>query len=148
MLKVTPSFTFNGQCSQAIELYKEAFSAEVKVKILYSDADPKDFQYKNEDEKDFIFHSQIKIGSQIIYLADDSGGVLNEDIQGKSGKSSLMNLLIGFESDDELKAAYEILSDGATILVPMCSTTYCSCYVFLTDKFGGCWELMSGYKGE
>jgi len=146
MIKITPSFTFSGQCSQAIELYKKAFGAEVKVKLLYSDANPKDFQYKNESEKDFIFHSQIKIGNQIIILSDDSGGMLNDDVQGKTGKTFLQNLLVGFPSDEELNAAYEILSDGATVFVPMCSTTYASRYVFLVDKFGGRWELISGHK--
>jgi len=146
MIKITPSFTFHGQCSQAIELYKKAFGAEVKFKLLYSDANPKDFQCKNESEKDFIFHAQIKIGNQIIILSDDSGGMLNDDEQGKTGKIFLQNLLMGFSSDDELKKAYEILSDGATIFVPMCKTTYASCYVFLVDKFGGRWELISGHK--
>ena len=101
MLKITPIFTFNGQTSQAIELYEKAFGAEVKVKILYSDAKPEDFKCKDE-EKDFIFHSQIKIGDQILILADDSGAILKDGTQGALGKSSLQNLLIDFESDDEL----------------------------------------------
>jgi len=146
MFKIIPSFTFSGQCSQAIELYKNAFGAEIKVKLLYSDANPNDFKYENEDEKNFIFHSQLKIGDQIIILSDDSGGMLSDDIQGKTGKTSLQNLLVSFSSDVEFMKAYDVLSDGATIVVPIHSTSYASCYTFLIDKFGGRWELMSGHS--
>jgi len=148
MLRVIPSFTFNGECNQAIELYRRAFGAEIKMKVLFSEAPPNVFQCKNENEKDYVFHAQIKIGKHLILLADDSNGILKDDTQGKSGKSSLMDLLIDFDSDDELKAAYDILSDGATILLPMQSTSYWSSYTLLVDKFGGRWELMSGYKYE
>ena len=145
MLKFTPSFTFDkGQCGQAIELYTKAFGVEVTVKMLYSDADPKDFQCKDE-EKDLIFHCQIKIGEQVLILGDDSGKMLDENAQ---DKSSRLALLIQFNTDDELKAAYEVLSDGANILSPLSSTTYFSSCATLIDKFGMRWELMCGYTGE
>jgi len=141
-MKIIPSFTFSGQCNEAIELYKKAFGAEVKVKLLFSDADPKDLQWKDE-EKDLIFHCQLKIREQIIILSDDSGGMLVDDVQNKTGKTNLQNLLMAFTSDDEFQKAYDILVDGATIVVPMKATAYAKNYVFLVDKFGGCWELMS-----
>jgi len=37
----------------------------------------------------------------------------------------------------------EIYIDGATIIYPMQSTTYSSCFVSLVDKFGMRWELMT-----
>jgi len=142
MTKVSPILIYKGQASQAIELYKKAFAAEIKVKMLYSDANPKDFQCKDE-EKDFIYHAQIKVGNQVLMLADDSGNAM----QGgeKSGGSFLIDLVVEFDSDDELKAAYEVLSDGATIIEPLNSPSFCSLCVILIDKFGGRWQLMSGY---
>ena len=145
MTKIIPSFTFSGQCANAIELYQKAFGAEVVIKLLYSEANPKDYQYKTEAEKDLIFHCQLKIGEQIIIVSDDSGGMLKDDVDAKTGKTSLQNLLVSFSSDDELKAAYEALLDGGEVFVPLCSPSYASLYVFLVDKFGGRWELMSGY---
>jgi len=143
MIEFTPCLAFEGQCSQAIELYKEAFGAKVKVMVLYSQANPKDFKYKDE-EKDFVYYSEIMIGNNCFSLADDSIGMLDGKPQDKSHKVSL---LMQFKSNDELNAAYKILSDGAKILTPMCSTTYCSAYTVLEDKFGICWQLMSGYGG-
>jgi hypothetical protein len=74
-LSVTPCLGFNGQCNQAIELYKEAFGAKVIEKLHYSEADPKDFQCQNEAEKDFVFYSEIMIGNQRIMLGDDCASV-------------------------------------------------------------------------
>jgi len=143
LLKVTPALSFRGQCSQAIELYKEAFGAEVVTMIRYSDADPADLQY-SEAEKDFVYYGEMVIGNTLITLADDSACVLDEKTLGKASQDSL---LIEFDSADELQAAYKILADNATIIIPMCSTTYCSGYVSLVDKFGIHWYLMSGYAG-
>jgi len=140
MPKLTPCISFKGQCSQAIELYKEAFGAKVRVLVRYSEADPKDFLCKDE-EKDFVFYSEIMIGRNRFSLGDDSMGIYD------NGKSNKISFLLEFESDDALNTAYKVLSDGATILTPMCSTTYCTAYVVLEDKFGVSWQLMSGYKG-
>jgi len=145
MPTVEPILIFAGQASQAIDLYTKAFGAEVNVKMRFSDANPKDWQCKDE-EKDLIYHSQIKIGNQIIMLADDCDAVKDGIIK-TSGNSFLIDLVIQFDSDDELKAAYEVLSEGATITVPLCSQTYCSLTCALVDKFGGRWQLMSGYEG-
>ena len=143
MPKFTPCLSFQGQCNEAIELYREAFGAKVREKVLFSEASAADFQCKSE-ARDFVYYSEITIGNRRISLADDSTGVVNEKPQGKSHQVSL---LMEFESDDILHAAYKILSDGATILTPMCSTTYCTAYVVVEDKFGICWQLMSGYAG-
>ena len=51
-----------------------------------------------------------------------------------------------FDSADELKAACELLADSGKIISPIHSTTYCTAYVIVEDRFGVCWELMSGYK--
>lgn len=141
MLKVTPILAFNGQCNQAIELYTKAFGAEIVSKILYSEANSTDYQYK-ETEKDFVYFGEMMIGNHLISFGDDSGNILGDRAQDKSSATSL---LIEFESEDELNAAYKVISDGATILTPLCSPTYCTAYVALKDKFGISWQLMSGY---
>jgi len=139
---IEPILIFAGQAGEAIELYKKAFGAQVKVHMLYSDADPKDLQYKDE-YKDFVYHAQLKIGNQIIMIADDcdvrAGG-------GNQSNSFLIDLVVQFDCDDELRAAYELLSDGGTVTEPLVSQTYCSLACALIDKFGGRWQLMSGYN--
>ena len=38
MVKITPNFNFNGKCKEAIQLYKEAFNAEIISLIRNCDA--------------------------------------------------------------------------------------------------------------
>ena len=61
--KIEPMFTYERQCEQAIELYKKAFGAKVKVLKRYSEANPKDLPAKYDADKDsnLIFHAQIMI---------------------------------------------------------------------------------------
>jgi len=134
ILKLTPGLGFKGQCVQATELYEKAFGARVIEKIRYADA--KDLQYK-EVEKDFVFYSEMVVGNQIISLGDSS------EPDGELG----ISLLIEFDTMDELNAAYKIMSDGAKIVTPMGSSSYCDAYVSLVDKFGIHWDFMSGYTG-
>ena len=145
MAKVEPILGFAGAANQAIELYVKAFGAKVKTKILFSEANPKDYQF-TADEKDLIYYAEIKIGRQTIALGDNADAVKN-GVVAVSGNSFAIDLLVHFDSDDELKTAYELLSDGGAVTTPLCSQTYCSLTCALVDKFGGRWQLMSGYKG-
>lgn len=138
---VVPRLLFNGLCSQALELYKNAFGAEVKEKILFSEADPRDFQYKNEDEKDFIYYAELMIGKHMIMMHDDAEGILDKETK---GSTSLAALCVSFDSEEKAKAAYQILSDGAKILKLSTNGTFYSFYVTLVDKFGIVWDLYFG----
>jgi len=145
MLKVEPILGFAGVANQAIDLYTKAFDAKVKCKILFSEANPKDHQCTDE-EKDLVYYAEIKIGRQTIALGDDADAVKNGVVE-MSGNSFRIDLLVHFDSDEQLKTAFELLSDGGTVTSPLVSQTYCSLTGALIDKFGGRWQLMSGYKG-
>ena len=145
MAKIEPILGFAGVASQAMDLYVRAFDAKVKTKILFSQANPKDYQF-NDDEKDLVYYAEIKIGRQTIALGDNADAV-KSGVVAVSGNSFAIDLLVQFDSDEELKAAYEVLAEGGTITTPLCSQTYCSLTCALVDKFGGRWQLMSGYKG-
>jgi PhnB protein len=145
MAKVEPIMIFAGQASGAIELYVKAFGAVVKEKLLVSDANPKDWQGRAE-EMHLVYHSQIKIGRQVVMIADDADAA-RDGVVPITGNAFKIELLVQFNSDDELKTAYDILTEGGTVTSPLESQTYCSLTCALVDKFGGRWQLMSGYKG-
>ncbi|MCL2538193.1 MAG: VOC family protein [Alphaproteobacteria bacterium] len=144
MLKVTPILIYDGKCSEALDLYTKAFDAKVIIKMLYREANPKDF-VPSPDQLDYIYHTQIKIGEQIIIMGDDSDGVLDGTPPSKSRR---MALIIDMGSDDALKTAYDVLSRDAIFKSPIKSTTYFSSSASLTDKFGVHWDLMAGFVGN
>jgi len=132
---VEPMFQFDRQCEQAIELYKKAFGATVAAFMRFSDANPKDWQSNNDDDKNLIYHAQLMIGNQRILLCDN---LFNDLPRGHS-----VYPVITFKTAAEVRAAYDILVDGATIITPIGETTYCPCVATLVDKFGIHWDLMA-----
>jgi len=132
MLKVTPNLHFRGQAKQAIELYKQALGAEVKALFTNADANPEDHP---EGEPHIVYHAEIHISGQRIFLSDSP-----ED---PAPNTHPMSLLITFKTAEDVKKAYEIMQEDATIIYPMQTTTYSSCFVSLIDKFGIRWELMT-----
>ena len=144
MIKFTPSIGFTGQCAEAIELYEKAFGAQVIEKVLFSDPVAKENGYNcKSGEEGYIYYSELLVGEQVFAMADDSMDMLDKE---NPGHTRRLGLLMHFGCADELKATCELLADGGKILAPIHSTTYCTAYVVLEDKFGICWELMSGYS--
>ena len=129
-----PLFQFDRQCEEAIELYKKAFGAKVDVFMRFSDANPQDWSCDNADDKNLIYHAQMTIGDRRIILCDN---LFNNLPRGHS-----IYPVMTFKNADEVKAAYNVLADGATIVSPMTGTTYSNCTVSLVDKFGIFWDLM------
>ena len=123
----------NGQCAKAMELYKKAFGAKVTAIHRYSEEDPQNVPY-SENEKDFIFNAQMQIGKQTILLCDD---VTNNTKVGNH-----LQMVVEFDTDDEVKAAYNALVDGATDLLAPHDAGYSSCVAGLTDVYGIPWQLM------
>ena len=144
MINFEPIISFAGNANKAIELYEKAFGAVVKEKILFSQANPKDY-VASDDEKDLVYYGLFKIGKQAISFGDNSEAAKNP--VPVTGNMLAMDLLVHFDTDEELKKAYEILSEGANITAPLMSQTYCSLTCALIDKFGMRWQFMSGYKG-
>lgn len=136
MITVTPTFNFSGRCEEAIALYEKAFGATVSYIMRYSDADESDWNLPLTDEqKNLVYHSEMMIGDQRVFLSD----IIEFDLtQGIS-----LFLAITFEDAECVKRAYDILKEGSTIVYPMKSTTYSSCFVSLIDKFGFRWVLMT-----
>ena len=100
-----------------------------------SDANPRDYVAESAVEKDLVYHAEFYIGEQRITATDSPDAPPPNSIP--------LSLLITFETADDVKEAYEIMADGATILYPPQSTSYSSCFTQLVDKFGMRWELMT-----
>ena len=133
--KTEPMLQFNRQCEEAIEVYKRAFGAKVITFMRFSEADPKDWSLGNENDKNLVYHAQLIIGGQRLLLCDN---LFNDLPRGHS-----VYPVMTFKTADEVRAAYDVLVDGATIITPIGKTTYCDAVAALVDKFGIYWDLMS-----
>ena len=70
-MKITPTLNFGGQCREAIHLYEKAFGGKISCLITYREAnDPAYMPLLREDQKDYIYHSELMLGEQKIITSD------------------------------------------------------------------------------
>ena len=122
----------NGQCAQAIELYKKAFGAQVTHILRYSEENPEEVPY-SQAQKDYIMNAQIKIGAQTMLVCDDTQST-------QVGKN--IQIVLEFDDVESVNAAYNAMLEGATDLTPPHSVDYSPCVAYLTDAYGIPWQLM------
>ena len=133
---ITPTLHFQGKCEEAIRLYRKAFDLKISHILHYSDADKRDWDVElSEEQEKFVYHAEAYIGGQRLMLADE--------MEHNNVKGTSIFLTVTFDTADEVKQAYRILSDEGTIIYPLRCTTYSSCVGTLIDKFGFRWGLMT-----
>ncbi len=110
----------NGKCREAIEFYKKALNATVKIVI------------SNKENDALIDHSEILIHDCLLMLNDFGGS-------DGSLKSNGYLLSLKFESEEELKRAYSIMEEKSTTISPMSAQDYTVCQVVFIDKFDVRW---------
>ena len=129
MLGIKPYISFKGNCEEAINFYKEKLGAEVLFTQRYGDSP---MAGKGPDDK--IMHCSIKIGDSVIMACDNVFEDTNPTTVGNN-----ITLAIGTKDVVEADRAFEQLSDGATIVMPMQETFWAERFGMLTDKFGINW---------
>ncbi|MBQ4265543.1 MAG: VOC family protein [Clostridia bacterium] len=133
---ITPNFSFAGRCEEAIELYRKAFDAEIGCLMRYGDANVQDLSDAwASTEKDWIYHAELVFGGQRIMLADHA------DLQFEPGVS--LSLAVTLDTKADVMRAFEILSQGGSVMYPPHSTTYCPCTTNVIDRFGFRWCIMA-----
>lgn len=128
MLGIKPYIAFNGNCAEAINFYRDKLGGEVLFTQTYGESPMKG---KGPDDK--IMHTSIKIGDSVI-MACDNVFEQNPTIVGNN-----ISLAIGSKDVAQAEKAFDAMSDGATIIMPMQETFWALRFGMLTDKFGINW---------
>lgn len=136
MPRITPNFHFKGNAAEAMALYTRAFGAETIVLLRYADANVADLDAPYpENQLALVYHAEMLLYGQRIMLSDAPVGTMPSDAS--------LSLVITLDTADQVRAAYAILQEGATIIHPMKDSSYSSCFVSLRDRYGIRWELMT-----
>lgn len=106
--------------AEAIEMYKEAFDAEVLWVVPAPNGG--------------IYHSEISVYGQVVSIADAADKRI-------TGNTMQFCLDFGEGHEDEVKKAYAVLSQNAEILCPLDKCDYSPLMADLIDRFGVRWCL-------
>ncbi len=118
---LTTHIYLNGNCKEAIEMYRSALGATVKTLI-------------EDSNSQLVVHAEITIHNELL-MVNDFG---NNDGISKSGGYQLS---VQFKNEDDLKRAYSCMKLESITINSMQPTDYSPCTVRFIDKFDVRWAF-------
>ncbi len=130
---IQPYVFFGGRCEEAIEFYQQALGAQLQTMMRFGespDPTPEGMLPAGFEEK--IMHSALQIGQSIIMLSDGCE---------EGGTPAGFSLSITLPTEQEARKAFEALSAGGQVRMPMCQTFWSPCFGMVQDQFGIDWMV-------
>jgi PhnB protein len=109
----------DGQCAPAVELYKQAFNAEVKQYV----------PFPAERKKHGVEHAEIFIHGHRYWLSDD-------------GEPEGLGMVAVFQDLKDCNKAWDIMKEGAEITHAPAATKWSACEAALKDRFEIRWGFI------
>ncbi len=131
MNTLNPYLTFNGQCEEAMNFYKDALNGEIAHEFSRFGANSG--MPIPEGRENWIMHSEVKAGNVHIMASD---APLGEVVSGTN-----VSLSLSFENLEEQKAIFNNLAKGGVVTMPLAEQFWGATFGMITDKFGIHWML-------
>ena len=107
-MQIVPTLNLDGNCREAIHMYEKAFNGKISCLITYGEANDPDYTpLLKEDQKDYIYHSELVLGDQRIIMSD----LVEGDIEFQICYSNFLTVM--FNTKEEVQQAYEIMKEGS-----------------------------------
>lgn len=125
---------FEGRCEEAIEFYKKAVGAEVKMLMRYKESPeppPPGMSHAGLENK--VMHAQFRIGETTVMASDGHAK------DAPSFKGFALNLTV--TSVAEADRYFAALTEGGKATMPLCKTFFSPRFGMLVDRFGVSWMV-------
>jgi PhnB protein len=133
-VNVTPYLMFNGRCEEAINFYKAELGAEVLALLRFKEnPPPADRVPANWDNK--VMHACFKIGDTQIMASDGDSA--------DKAPFSGVRLSIEVKSEAEAERAFNGLSKGGQVKMPLGKTFFSPRFGMVNDRFGVSWMVVT-----
>lgn len=133
MPTIQPYLFFSGNCEEAIAFYQQALGAQLEMMMRFSDSpDPVPDGQLQPGFEDKVMHASINIGGARVMCSDGCD---------EGSKFDGFRLSLAFTTEDEARQAFDALSTGAKIDLPIGPTFWSPCFGMLTDRFGVGWMV-------
>lgn len=140
MTTVQPYLFYNGRCEEALEFYKSALGAQVDFLMRYKESPeppPPGRVPAGWDNK--IMHTTFRVGGNAIMASD--GCATTPKFEGFS-------LALTFPTPAEAEKAFNALSAGGKVEMPLTKTFWSPLFGMLEDKFGMGWMISVEHKQQ
>jgi len=132
-MQVQPYLFFDGRCEEALEFYRKAVGAEVKMLMRFKDSPEAPPPGCAPSPADKVMHVCFKIGDTEIMASD--GQCL--------GKPSFQGFSVSLTvpSAAEAERTFNNLAEGGQVQVPLTKTFFSPSFGMVTDRFGVPWMV-------
>jgi PhnB protein len=131
---VQPYVFFDGKCEEAIEFYKRALGAEVKMLMRFKDSPEPPPPGCGPVDSNKVMHAQFQIGETVI-MASDGRATGQPKFDGFA-------LSLSVKTEAEADKAYNALADGGKVEMPLAKTFFSARFGMVKDKFGVFWMVL------
>jgi PhnB protein len=133
-MQVTPYLSFDGRCEEAIEFYRKAVGAEVKMLMRFKDnPEPPPPGAVPPGTENKVMHSELRIGESTV-LASDGYCKGQPSFEGFS-------LSLTAANDGEAERFFAALGKGGKVLQPLIKAFFASRFGIVADPFGVSWMI-------
>ena len=131
-MQVQPYLFFDGRCDEALDFYKKAIGADVKMLMRFKDSPDKSMLSPGSENK--VMHAQFQIGETAILASDGRN----------KGQPKFDGFALTIAAKDEAEAdkMFGALADGGQVTMPLAKTFFSPRFGMLSDKFGVNWMIL------
>ena len=132
-MQVQPYLFFDGRCEEALEFYRKAVGAEVKMLMHFRDNPEPPQPGCPPSPADKVMHACFKIGDTEIMASDGQC----------SGKPSFQGFSLSLTPADEAgaKRLFGALGEGGQVQMPLTKTFFSPAFGMVADRFGVSWMV-------
>lgn len=127
MPKITTFLMFDGKAEEAMSLYTSVFDNSEIISIARYGAN-------EAGAEGTVLQAVFSINGQEFMCMDSS-------IKHDFTFTPSMSLYVTFETEEEVDRAFERLSQGGTVLMPLAAYPFSKKFGWLTDPYGVSWQL-------
>lgn len=131
MAQLNPYLSFDGNCREAMNFYKDCFGGELHLQTV--EELPEMAARMPAEMAGHILHSSLSSGGIVIMASD-----LNREIP---AEGNTISLLLNCQSEEELNTLFSKLSKDGKVIEPIGDMPWGARYGELKDKYGKLWAL-------
>ena len=136
-MQVQPYLFFDGRCDEAIEFYRTAVGAEVKMLMRFKDnPEPNAAGRLPAGSENKVMHARLQIGATTVLLSDGQCG----------GQATFkgFGLSLTVSTPAEAERFFAALANGGQVQMPLGKTFFSPSFGMLVDRFGVPWMVYVG----
>lgn len=136
---IQPYLNFGGRCEEAVEFYRKAIGAELRMMMRFKEAPEKDTDLP-ECFQDKVMHASLQIGDTVLMASDGRC----------EGTATFEGFSISITVPDEAEAerVFAALSEGGLVTLPLEQTFWSPKFGMLQDRFGVSWMVSVMHKEQ